>query len=196
MKKHFVRNKKLLLVTGILILAWLVYWTSFTDRALWKQVFNADRFKLSLEQEQIPVRFFIPVASVAFIDELGSGDKKQISLPVWKTDETQIILDNVMRHDQELYFSFTLAHDMHLFRGHILHNSLIHADGSVSVPGENRVVVYDADGKRIELGSTGTGPDADFSFGIRNEDLQQIAGGFYVEYTGYYLYAYSRKQLF
>ncbi|NOU98619.1 hypothetical protein GC097_01075 [Paenibacillus sp. LMG 31457] len=74
-----------------------------------------------------------------------------------------------------------------------MYNGIFNEDGTFSTPSPGEITIYDKDRNKIPLGQHGYGPGADFSFGIQPQDQKLIQNGFYIKYTGYILYNYSKK---
>lgn len=61
-------------------------------------------------------------------------------------------------------------------------------------PWKENTALNNKSGQKIDIGQTGDGPNSDFSFGINIENQELLHDGFYVKYSGFILYQYSKNK--
>lgn len=180
----------LALAVAILI-GYSYYNRHYTENAILDHVTRRDGYRLDTLQEQVPIEFFIKPEWIAFQPE----ERKNLDINLLQTHRTTILLDDVWNRGKfanDIYFSFHAAFNLKFRSGEFLYNGVFHENGSFSSPSPGEITIYDMNKNKISVGQHGYGPGADFSFGISLEDRKRIENGFYVKYTGYILYHYSK----
>ena len=190
MHRNGLRNMYAFLTAAVLLIVF--YCLFYMNDLIWKNVTSGNGYTIKLEQKQVPLELFIEPSIVTEGKQLLTGEVKKLEQSILKVDNTEIILKSITRQEQELLFDFTTKQHMPIFRGKFLHNSAYNDDGSLSITtNHEQVAIHNAEGEPIAVGSIGVGPEADFLVGIRLEDIDTVANGFYVNYNGYHRYRYA-----
>jgi hypothetical protein len=184
-QKVFVISLALIFIICII---YRYYTLNYSNEGILNNVTSRDGYSLTLKQEQVPIEVYIKPDWISF----NPDDGKELNIKLLEMHNTNINLDNVLNRGNDIYFSFHSTFNMKYNNGEFLYNGLFNEDGSFSSP-TGEIIVYDKDRNKIPIGQIGYGPGADFSFGIQPQDQKLIQNGFYVRYTGYILYDYSKK---
>lgn len=142
-----------------------------------------------MQQEQVPIEVFIDPEWIPFQED----ERKELNMKLLELHDTTLYLTDVWNRGQDIYFSFHTENHMDYERGEFLYNGVFNEDGTFTSPSVGGITLYDKENNSLAIGQTGYGPDADFSFGISIQDQELIKKGFYVKYTGYILYDYSKN---
>lgn len=187
------RSKKYSIISVVIILAIIVgyryYTLYFSNTGIFTNVTQRDGYALTLQQEQVPIEVFIDPEWIPFQED----ERKELNMKLLEVHDTTLYLTDVWNRGQDIYFSFHAEHHMDYKRGEFLYNGVFNEDGTFTSPSVGGITLYDKENNPLAIGQTGYGPDADFSFGISIQDQELIKNGFYVKYTGYILYDYSKK---
>jgi len=188
------KNRKALVIfiAFVVIISYFLhqyYSDNYSNEGIFNHVTNRDGYSLTIKQEQVPVEFFVEPEWISFSED----ERKELKIKVFENYHTVIVIDNVWNRGNDIYFSFHTTIKMKYKRGEFLYNGIFNEDGTFTSPSRGEIILYDKDQNHISFGQHGYGPGADFSFGIQPEEQQYIQNGFYVKYTGYMLYGYSRK---
>lgn len=178
-------------ITIILIIFSLYgyYHLNYSSKGILNNVTNRKGYSLFIQQEQVPIEIYIKPEWISY----NTNEQKKLGIKVLDIYNTNIILDNVWNRGNDIYFSFHATFNMKYGSGEFLYNGIFNEDGTFSCPSSGKILLYDKIHKMIATGQTGYGPGADFSFGINPEEQMNIKNGFYVTYTGYILYGYSKQ---
>jgi hypothetical protein len=186
-------RRKLFAVTLVLVAMVLMFYRyyslKYTEQAILDNVTSRDGYALVNQQEQVPIEVFIKPEWIPF----KPNEQKELYKKLLETHNTTILLNNVWNRGNDIYFSFHAEFNMKYKAGEFLYNGIFNEDGTFSTPSPGEITIYDKDRNKIPLGQQGYGPGADFSFGIQPQDQKRIQNGFYIKYTGYILYNYSKK---
>ncbi|ART77142.1 hypothetical protein B4U37_14270 [Sutcliffiella horikoshii] len=72
-----------------------------------------------------------------------------------------------------------------------MYNGIFNEDGTFTTNGSYKdYYLYNKDGEKISVDQTGQGPNSSFGFAISSENYNLIKDGFYVEYSGFFIYEY------
>ncbi|SFB04439.1 hypothetical protein SAMN05216312_103167 [Cohnella sp. OV330] len=178
------------LVVAILI-SYSYYNQHYSEKAILAHVTSRDGYRLDMIQEQVPIEVFIKPEWIAFQPD----ERKDLEISLVQAHHTTILLDDVWHRGKfanDIYFSSHAVFNLKFKSGEFLYNGVFHENGSFSSPSPGEITIYDINKNKIPVGQLGFGPGADFSFGISLEDQKRIENGFYVKYTGYMLYHYSK----
>lgn len=173
-----------------ILIGYSYYNRHYSGKAILDHVTSQEGYKLDMIQEQVPFEIFIKPEWIAFQPD----ERKAPGIILVQTHQTTILLDDVWHRGKfakDIYFSFHAVFNLKFKSGEFLYNGVFHDNGSVSSP-TGEITLYDRNKNKIPIGQLGFGPGADFSFGISLEDQKRIENGFYVKYTGYMLYHYSK----
>ncbi|WJH35511.1 hypothetical protein N6H14_05710 [Paenibacillus sp. CC-CFT747] len=180
----------LILVTvGFVVICYRYYSLNYSQQAILDNVTSRDGYTLVNQQEQVPIELFIRPEWIPFKPK----EEKNINEKLYESHNTIIHLKNIWNRGNDIYFSFQAEFNMKYKTGEFLYNGIFNEDGTFSSPSPGEITIYDKDRNKIPLGQQGYGPDAAFSFGVEPQFQNRIQNGFYIKYTGYILYNYSKK---
>ncbi|MEO3944057.1 hypothetical protein [Gorillibacterium sp. CAU 1737] len=182
-------NKQVFVITGVVILlaGGYYYNRNFTAKAIFQNVIGLDGYSLTLVKEQVPFECFVKPEWIAFKPD----EKKDLTLSMQNNNQTHISLAQVINRGHDIYFNFHTTFDLDYRNGAFLYNAIFHEDGTASSP-TGAIRVFEPDGTVIPVGQQGSGPGADFGFGIDQEHLDQLKNGIVIQYDGYVLYHYAK----
>lgn len=185
------RQKTLTFCAAFFMLAYVVYnyyMKHYSNDGILHNVITRSGYTLALRQEPVPVELLVKPEWIAN----DPDERKEPKIALLERDNTTIVLDNVWNRGSDIYFSFHTTFKMSRDNGSFLYNGLFRENGSFSTaPVE--VLLFDLDRNPIPVGQIGTGPGADFSFGVDPKYKERIRDGFYVSYTGFNLYNYAKS---
>ncbi len=174
----------------VLSLSYHYYDTNYSDHGILEKVKNRNGYVLNQVQEPISITLFIKPEWIPF----DSDSKLTLNEKMLKIHNTNIILDNIWNRGNDIYFSFRTKYDLNYRGGEFVYNGIFNNDGTFSWSSKiDGTILYDKEQRRITVGQTGSGPEADFSFGIESENYSTIKEGFYIEYNNFILYQYARR---
>lgn len=166
------------------------YLLNFPEKIIYDRIMHSKGYSLHREEEPVSVRFFI---EPEWIDQ-NTKEFKEMNIELLNKHDTKLNLHYIMDRQIDMYFGFQPEFEWDESGGEFLYNSILHGDGSAtSGMGVHDIALYDVDNNEIPIGQRGSGPESDFSFGIEPENWNSIKNGFYVEYSGFYLYKYVRN---
>jgi len=143
-----------------------------------------------VKKEKVPIRIFVKPEWIS----LNNEERRIFNKELMESHGTHILLQDVRKRENDVYFSFHTTFDVKPKKGEFLSNILVYEDGSYSQSGSfDDLKLSDPAGREIPIGQTGSGPGSDFSFGIQTSDADRIKDGFVVEYLGFIRYEYVRK---
>ena len=162
----------------------------FSNDDIEQRVLAQQDYKLALVDRKVPIEIFVkPEWIPQVIDE-----ELVIQEVVATIEGNEVLLDNVIYRDNDIYFSFTTKNKLHRNRGILIANQIIEPDGRISSGSfTDELKLYTTKGEPITIGQIGIGPKFDFSFGIDLTDASNIQQGFYVKNTSIMLYSYKKK---
>ena len=176
----------IVLIGGI----YFIYSFFFSSRAILNNVSKLKGYELEIIEENKPIKLYIEEE----LFQLRDGEEKNLNIVLDEQYNTKIILEHIIRRDDDVYFSFTTDYALPYRRGHFLYNGILNSDGSItSYSTGQEFELINALDESIDAGQTGSGPNSDFSFGISKEQIDQIEDGFTVFYKGMYLYEYRKR---
>jgi hypothetical protein len=179
----------LLIILVILMVGYSYYQENYSNKGITNHVIQKDGYTLDLAKTSVPIELFIKPEWIAY----RSGEVKNLKIKLLEINHSTIILDNVWNRGNDIYFSFHTTFNMNYKSGTFLYNGIFNNDGSFSSsPDFGELRLLDPNKTSIPLGQIGIGPGSDFSFGIEPKDQKSIQKGFYITYTGFNLYNYSR----
>lgn len=178
-----------IVIVLFIIVSYRYYTNNFTNSGILKKVTNQDGYSLSIQRKQIPIEIFVKPNWIPFHQK----ERKDLNKTLLEKHSTNIVLDNTWNRGNDIYFSFHATFDMHYRKGEFLYNGVFNDDGSITSPSIGKITLFDKERNSFPTGQIGYGPGADFSFGVQPKDQKFIKDGFYVKYTGYILYNYSKK---
>lgn len=184
------RKKGVLIVLGCVTILGLLYYFVFSSSAVLKNASHARGYNMQVSENTIPVEMFI--APEMYDIEMGS--EKLLNEVMYDEHHTKIILKRVHLNEDELSFSFTTDYDLPVLEGEFLYNGIFHSDGSIMFT--SRHDEYEAktlDNVTLQIGQTGSGPNSDFRFALRQPPMELLQEGFTVRYNAMYLHEYQSK---
>ncbi|SHG82818.1 hypothetical protein [Ornithinibacillus halophilus] len=174
----------------VLIWVFFFYNDNFSNQGILDKVTSREGYVLNLVRENEPVKFFIKPEWI----QLNENGEKELDIELTEKNNTTIILDGTfMRDDNIISFSFDTSYEMDYGAGRFLYNGIFDPNGTYYTQTSHKnYYLYNENGDEIEIGSVGQGPESAFGFEIESEDVALIKNGFYVEYSGFYLYEYYK----
>jgi hypothetical protein len=169
---------------------YFIYFFFFSSEAILDNVSKLKGYEMEITEENKPIELYIEAEWF----QLRDGEEKNLNIVLDEQYNTKIILEHIIRREDDVYFSFTTDYALPYRKGNFLYNGILNSDGSITVysTGQEFELINEKD-ESIEAGQTGSGPNSDFSFGISKEQIDQIENGFTVIYKGMYLYEYRKK---
>ncbi|MEG0386344.1 MAG: hypothetical protein RR587_15150 [Solibacillus sp.] len=181
------RKKGILIVLGCVTLLGLFYYFVFSSSAVLKNVSHSRGYNVHVSENTIPVEMFI--APEMYDIEMGS--EKVLNEVMYDEHHTKIILEWVHLDEDELSFSFTTDHDLPLLEGNFLYSGILHPGGSITRnSGHSNYEAKTPNNETLQIGQTGSGPNSDFGFALRQPPMELLQEGFTVRYYGMYLHEY------
>lgn len=167
-----------------------LYSPQLSNNVLEQQVLSQQKYYLVLLDKRVPIDIFVKPEWIP-----KAQDEELLIQEVVATIEgNDIILDNVVYREDDIYFNFTTKNNMHRNGGILIANQIIEANGEFS--SENFLSLLNlnnANGEVVTPGQLGIGPGFDFSIGVELADAPSIQQGFYVKNVSYMLYRYEKK---
>lgn len=184
------RKKGVLIVLGCVTVLGLLYYFVFSSSAILKNVSHARGYNMQVSENTIPVEMFI--APEMYDIEMGS--EKLLNEVMYDERNTKIILERVYLNEDELSFSFTTDYDLPVLEGEFLYNGTLHPGGSITrTSGFNDYEAKNPNNETLQIGQTGSGPNSDFGFALRQPPMELLQEGFTVRNNAMYLHEYQLK---
>lgn len=190
-----MRRRKVNVIIAIAVCILLVYGyrgyiANYSDEGILQRVTDRKGYSLDIVTERVPIEIFVKPEWIAF----GADERLDMNAKVLQMNQTHLYLESVINRGNDIYFNFHAAFKMNRNNGEFLYNGIFNEDGTFNSPMMfNEIELFDVNRTKFNAGQIGTGPDADFSFGIGPDHYPLIQEGFYVKYTGYNLYRYFKK---
>ena len=177
----------ILAVVGILIYR---YWNdNYTNEAIYRNVITQKGY--TLREIEKPIKFSSEI-NINWIPNEVNKEKK-LNVEISRVKNIPIILESIIRRENDIYFNFTSNPNFKYTHGFFLSNEIINEDGTAATFTLSDSFSIKSGDMTIQVGQTGFGPGPKFSFGIENEDLNQIKDDFRLDFIGSILYEYSKK---
>ncbi|WP_047983208.1 hypothetical protein [Ornithinibacillus californiensis] len=187
MKKY---SLVLLLIGGFLFLGYVFYHNNFTDEGILENVIERDGYILERKNDKETVKLYIKPEWIPFNDT----KEHDLDIELARENNTGIILDEVWNREIDIYFSFDTTYDLNFTRGSFMYNGIFNEDGTYTTNSSYwDYSIYNLNNEKVDFGQSGQGPNSTFGFAIEPENYDLIRDGFYVEYSGFYLYEYNKK---
>lgn len=181
----------ILIYVGVFFLGFITYNMFKTDdEAIFQKVINSQGYTIKHIGKPEPLEFFIKPEWIAF----NSGEEKKENKKLMERNNTTILLDMVINRENDIHFNFHPTFNMNQKGGEFMYIDMINDDGTfTSNTSPIDFALYDKNRNEIIIGAIGSGPESDFSFEIDKENQEQIREGFYVRYSGFHLYKYTKN---
>lgn len=194
------RKKGVLIVLGCVTVLGLLYYSVFSSSAVLKNASHSRGYNVHVSENAIPVEMFITPEMY----DIEMGSEKILNEVMYDGHHTKIILEWVHLDEDELSFSFTTDYDLPVLEGNLLYNITFNPEVSriiifkpeISESITSNPSGYEAktpNGEILQIGQTGSGPNSDFGFALRQPPMELLQEGFTVRYYGMYLYEYRLK---
>jgi len=168
----------------------LFYNGNYSNNGIFKNVTQRDGYTLNLIKNDEIVEFFVKPEWIP----LNSEKETKFDIELLHKDNTNIFLDKVWNRGNDIYFNFDTTYNMKYDKGSFMYNGIFNEDGTFTTNGSNNdYYLYNKDGEKVGVGQTGQGPNSSFGFAISSENYNLIRDGFYVEYSGFYIYEYYKN---
>ncbi len=182
----------LVAVAVILILTKLGYdfYLDHQSSGIIANVIARKHYSVTQADQSIELDLFIKPEWIPF----DSNTPKELNVLLKETHNTKIILREVWNRGDDIYFSFTTRYNLNFKKGEFLYNMILNESGTTTSNGTyHQIKLFDLNQVSVDHRGVGFGPNSDFSFGIDPDQQLRIKNGFYVRYTGMFLYGYSRE---
>lgn len=180
----------ILMVFAVVVIGYQYYYSNYTDTGIFDNVIKRQGYTLKQIKKPVSVELFIKPEWIPF----KSDEQKKLTIKLIEKNSTNVFVDNVLNRGNDIYFNFHTTFNMKHNNGEFLYNGVFNDDGTFTTYGSPYdFILYDKNGNKIDVGQTGDGPNADFSFGVNPENQELLRDGFYVKYSGFILYEYSKK---
>ena len=175
---------------SIIIIGYQYFNNHFSNEGILENVTTRNGYVLNQIDEPVTVKTFIKPEWISF-----ESDKKQVlDKEMAEIYSTNIILDYSWNRGRDICFAFESSYNMNYNGGKFLYNGKFNEDGSFTYNSkENGIILYSINQKKLDIGQWGVGTGSSFSFCVEPQYYEEIKDGFYVEYTDYSLYEYTRK---
>lgn len=173
--------------TGVYLLGFLTYNFFNTDKAIFNRVIKANGYTIQHIGQPDPLEFFVKPEWVP----LEKDVKLNVNEKLIESHNTTVVLDEVWNRGGNMSFSFELIFNMNPKEGDFLNTFILNQDGS-STSVSTHIMLYGVQHNEIATNGIGVGL-SHFSFGINDEDLDEIRDGFHVVHPGLQLHEYSKK---
>lgn len=174
----------------VLLLSFVYYANQFRSEEINTKIIERDGYHVQLVKPRESIEVFVKPEWIPW----GEGERIEPRQQLLSASNTVISLDNTWNRGNDMYFSFHTEFRLPRKHGSFLYNYILQEDGSVlSDMQPDDYTLYDLHHQVIPIGQTGIGPGADFSFGIEPQYQQRLKDGFWVKYSGFTLYEYSKK---
>ncbi|NHM30817.1 hypothetical protein [Neobacillus terrae] len=178
-----------ILLVAAFLLGYSYFKNYYSSEGILEKVIIHDGYTLHQIKKPVTVEVYIKPEWIPF----KNGKEKEVNIKLKEKNNTNIFLKDVINRKNDLYFSFTTTFNMSSNKGSFLYNEIFHEDGSFTDNlSPNDYYLYNNNHQKIEVGQVGQGPDSDFFFGITPDNYNLIKEGFYVKYSGFHLYKYSK----
>ncbi|SOC27543.1 hypothetical protein SAMN05880501_12312 [Ureibacillus xyleni] len=184
-------TKKNFIILGcFLLLGYIFYVGKYSNEGILKNVIERDGYDLHQMANKETIKLFIKPEWIPFTNE----KEQNFELKLTEKHNTNILLVQVWNRGEDIYFSFDTSYNLNYSKGTFLYNGIFNEDGTFSTSGSfNDYNVYNQKGEKCVVGQNSQGPNSAFGFAIEPENYDVIKDGFFVEYSGFYLYEYSKK---
>ncbi|WP_077617487.1 hypothetical protein [Bacillus sinesaloumensis] len=181
----------LLILLGCCVLVvYLFYFKTYSTKGILDNVTERDGYTLKLIKNNETVDFYIKPEWIPF----ASNEEKKLGIALASKNNTTIILDEVWNRGSDIHFNFDTIYDMKYDAGTFLYNGIFNEDGTFTTNGSyHDFDLYNKKAEQIDVGQTGYGPNSSFGFVIDSENYHLIRDGFFVEFSGFYMYEYNRN---
>ena len=179
----------LFLLIILVMVGIFIYNEQFSADAIKKKIINQEGYTFELQEENIPVDFFIKSEWIP----LSSEESLIIDEVVYTDDQTSVVLTEVMKRGRRFNFSFDIKYRLKRDNGNLLVNYTINPDGGTKTKNSiDDLQLFDKNGNKIETNGIGSGPDEIFGFDIEPGEYSSITDGFYVRYNVLNKYSYKK----
>ena len=163
---------------------------SVLNEAFEQEVMSQQKYKLTLLDKSVRTEMYVKPEWIP-----QKEDEEFVIQEVVATIEgNDILLEQVLYRENDIYFSFTTKNNLHRNGGTLIANQIIEPNGGINSGNfMNELELYNTRGEAISIGQMGIGPKFDFSFGIDLIDASSIQQGFYIKNAQYMLYRYKKK---
>ncbi|WP_284645519.1 hypothetical protein [Paenibacillus silviterrae] len=188
MVKRFPRVMTALIV--VLLFIFVYYVNRFGSEAINQRIIKQDGYHVQSVKPRESIEVFVKPEWIPWRE----GERIEPRQQLLSVSNTVISMDNTWNRGNDMYFSFRTEFRLPRQHGSFLYNYILNEDGSVlSSMQPDDYTLYDLHRQVIPIGQAGIGPGADFSFGIEPQYQQRLKDGFWVKYSGFTLYEYSKK---
>lgn len=188
-------KKKRVLIWGsviscFLLITYVFYVDQYSNEGILKNVIDRDGYTLKKLKDDVAVELFIEPEWIPF----HTNVEQKMDIILAENDNTNIHLVEVWNRGNDIYFSFDTTYNLDYNRGKFLYNVLFNEDGSFTHSSSSHVfTLYTKDGVPIEWGQSGVGPNSAFGVAVDDSNYDLIKNGFYIKYSGFYLYEYEKN---
>ncbi|WP_432361919.1 hypothetical protein [Sporosarcina sp. UB5] len=184
------------LFSGIIFLGCLLllgvgfYRGDYLNKGILNNVTERNGYVLNKINDNEMVELYIEPEWIPF----NTKNEKNYNTKLAEKHNTNIILKQVWNRGTDLYFSFDTTYNLNYSSGSFMYNGIFNEDGTfTSSMSVNDFYLVNNDGVEIGVGQRGRGPNSAFGFAIKPENYDLIKDGFYIQYSGFYVYEYSKK---
>ncbi|MFS0690703.1 hypothetical protein AB1K89_15820 [Sporosarcina sp. 179-K 8C2 HS] len=176
---------------GYLLLVGLLFYNeTYSNKGILKNVSDRNGYALNQINDNEMVELYIKPEWIPF----NTNAEKSYDTVLAEKYNTNIVLVQIWNREIDIFFSFDTTYNLDYNNGSFMYNGIFNEDGTfTSSMSHNDFYLYNNDGVEIGVGQSGRGPNSAFGFAIEPENYDLIRDGFYIQYSGFYLYEYSKK---
>lgn len=172
------------------VFAYLSYNETYSNEGILEKVTEREGYTLSLIKNNETVEFYVKPEWIPF----NSKKEKEFDIKITTKENTNIILDSVWNREIDIYFTFDTTYNLDYNKGRFMYNGIFNEDGTyTTTSSQQEYYLYNHNKELIDVGQFGRGPNSAFGFAINPENYDLIKDGFYVRYSGFYLYEYTKN---
>lgn len=187
--KHLYRYIFSAIIFLLITISIIYYNINFSRSGIYKNVLNQKGYTVVELKKPVYFKSFIESSWIPKEENEIIKPNKEIA----KIGNISIIIESIMRRDNDIYFNFDAIPYIKYKEGEFLYNNTINKDGTfTSYSNFTGFHIENTKNEIIDVGQRGFGPDSMFSFGINLDKYEDIKDGFTFEYNSSIIYSYTR----